>query len=113
MSTRGSLLSLILYGTLLGASLRTAYGQVTAAITGEVRDASGSVVSGATITVKNLETGATRVVITDAAGSFRVLALPLGQQEVKAEKPGFKAAVRTGINLAVGQEAVVGLELEV
>src|SRR4029077_8995425 len=36
-----------------------------------------------------------------------------GPQEVKAEKKGFKAAVRMGINLEVGQEAVVNLRLEV
>ena len=42
-----------------------------------------------------------------------MLSLPLGAQEVKAEKPGFKAALRTGINLRIGQEAVVNLRLEV
>ena len=46
-------------------------------------------------------------------GNFRVLSLPLGPQEVKAEKTGFKAEVRTGINLEVGQEGVVNLRLEV
>ena len=63
--------------------------------------------------MKSQETGATRVVTTDDAGNYRVLSLPLGPQEVKAEKKGFKAVVRTGINLAVGQEAVVNLRLEV
>ena len=37
----------------------------------------------------------------------------LGLHEVKVEKTGFKAAVRTGINLEVGQDAVVSLRLEV
>ena len=83
--------------------------QVTAAISGRVEDATGSPVGGVTVTVKSLETGATRSVTTDADGNFRVLSLPLGQQEVKAEKTGFKSAVRTGINLEVGQEAVVNL----
>src|SRR4030095_3375099 len=36
-----------------------------------------------------------------------------GPQEVRAEKPGFRAAVRTGINLVIGQEAVVDLKLDV
>ena len=40
-------------------------------------------------------------------------ALPVGRLEVKAEKQGFKAAIRTGINLDVGQDAVVDLRLEV
>ena len=39
--------------------------------------------------------------------------MPVGPQEVRAEKTGFKAAVRLGINLAVGQEAVANLRLEV
>jgi len=95
----------------LGASSASA--QVSAAISGKVEDASGAEVSGATVTVKSLETGATRVVTTDDAGDYRVLSLPLGAQELKAEKAGFRAEVRTGIHLAVGQEAVVNVRLEV
>jgi hypothetical protein len=86
---------------------------VTAAISGKVEDKSGAVVSGATVTVKSLETGAVRVVATDDTGGFKALALPLGAQEVKAEKAGFKTQIRTGIHLTVGQEAVVNLQLEV
>ena len=55
------------------ASLGPAWAQVTAAISGHVEDGSGAVVSDATVTVKNLETGAIRVVTTDTAGNFRVL----------------------------------------
>ncbi len=87
--------------------------QVPASISGKVEDPSGVGVMGATVTVKSLETGATRVVTTDDMGTFRALSLAVGPQEVKAEKTGFKAAVRTGINLAVGQEAKVNLRLEV
>jgi len=90
-----------------------AFSQVTAAISGQVEDATGAAVGDAAVTVKNLETGATRVVITDTTGNFRIISLPLGQQEVKAEKVGFKSAVRTGIRLDVDQEAVVNLRLDV
>jgi hypothetical protein len=86
---------------------------VTAAISGTVEDATGAAVGGATVTVSSLETGATRTVMTDEAGNFRVLQLPLGPQEVRAEKQGFKAEIRRGVNLAVGQEAVVNLRIEV
>jgi len=106
-------LSVCLHGLLFLASLGATHAQVTAAISGIVRDQSGAVVRDATVTVKNLESGATRVAATDAVGNFRFLSLHLGQQEVKVEKPGFKAAVRTGVNLEVGQEAVVSLRLEV
>src|SRR3990170_3673092 len=97
----------------LGATPGSAWAQVAASISGKVEDASGGAVSGAAVTARSLETGATRVVATDLAGNFRILSLSVGRQEGKAEKAGFKAAVRTGINLAVGQEAVVNLRLEV
>jgi hypothetical protein len=91
----------------------TVYAQVNASITGQVADASGAPVGGVTVTVKSLETGAVRTTSTDAAGNYSVLSLPLGAQEVRAEKTGFKAAVRNGINLQVGQDAVVNLTLEI
>ncbi len=95
------------------AAASMAQAQVSAAISGIVVDASGAGIAGAKVTVKSLETGATRVVETDSEGNFRALSLALGQHEVKAEKTGFKAAIRSGINLQVGQEAVVNLRLEV
>jgi hypothetical protein len=87
--------------------------QVAASISGKVEDASGAPIRGAMVTVKNAETGSTRTAVTDDQGNYRVVALPVGAQEVKAEKSGFRASVRTGINLVVGQEAVVNLRLEV
>ena len=97
----------------LAASSGPGWAQVAAAISGKVDDPSGGPVRGAHVTVKSLETGAIRTAVTDDMGNYRVLSLPVGPQEVKAEKRGFKAAVRTGINLTVGQEAVVNLQLEV
>ncbi len=89
------------------------WAQVSAAISGRVEDASGAAVSGATVTVKDVETGATRVVTTDPTGDYRVLSLPIGLHEIRAEKEGFQAAVRTGIKLDVGEQAVVNLCLAV
>jgi hypothetical protein len=87
--------------------------QVTAAISGKVEDATGAGVDTTTITVKSLETGAVRTATTDSKGNFRIVSLPLGAQEIKAEKQGFKAELRTGIKLEVGQDAVLNFQLEV
>jgi hypothetical protein len=87
--------------------------QVTAAISGKVEDSEGGAVEGAAITVTSVETGATRTATTDQKGNYTVFSLPLGAQEVKAEKKGFQAALRTGVSLKVGQQAVVNLRLEV
>src|ERR1039457_6787162 len=90
-----------------------AWAQVTASITGTVKDASGAVVPGATVTIKHLESGLTRTAETDANGSYNVPSLPVGQYEVSAEKAGVKQVVRRGMDLVVGQQAVVNLALEV
>ncbi len=91
----------------------TAWAQVTASITGSVRDATGAVMAGAAVTVKHTETGLVRTVETDGNGNYAVPSLPIGQYEMSAEKTGFKQAVRQGINLVVAQQAVVNLTLEV
>jgi len=98
---------------LIAASVTCAQAQVNAAISGRITDQSGAGVSGATVTVRSLETGSTRVVPTDETGAFRTLSLPVGGFEVKAEKPGFKTAVRSGMRLDVGQEAIVDFKLEI
>ena len=82
-------------------------------LTGRIEDASGAGVPGAMVSVTSLETGVVRSVTTESDGSYRALSLPVGRYEVKAEKAGFKAEVQSGINLVVGQQAVVNLNLEV
>src|SRR5215510_14923966 len=109
---RSGMASLALVGLVLMGSPIVGQAQVTATISGKVEDASGAAVGGATVIVKSLETGATRNVTTDEAGNYRIVSVPLGAQEVRAEKPGFRSAVRTGISLVVAQEAVVNLRLE-
>src|SRR5229473_2776435 len=96
----------------LGSSLVFAQGS-TGAITGTVKDVSGAVLQGAAISVKHLETGLTRTAEADANGNFSIPSLPVGAYEITAEKMGFRREVRRGIDLVVGQEAVVNLSLQV
>ena len=76
-------------------------------------DERGAVVPGATLTIKNTETGATRSITTDDGGRYRVPALPLGHYEVNVERQGFTTELRSGIELTVGREAVVDFSLKV
>ncbi len=86
---------------------------MAAAISGTIVDPSGAGVGGAKVIVTNDDTGATRTAISDESGNFSVLSLAPGPFEVKVEKNGFKAAVRTGIHLQVAQQAVVWCWLEI
>src|SRR5437867_2391068 len=85
----------------------------TATILGTVKDASGALVPGVSITVKHNESGLTRTVVSGEQGSYTLPLLPVGAYEITTMMPGFKQVVRSGINLVVGQEAVVDLTLEV
>jgi carboxypeptidase family protein len=107
------LVGLSLVGLLIVTGSNIAFAQVTASISGRIEDPSGAAIPEAMITVTSLETGAARTATSDAGGAFLVLSLPVGRYEVRVEKTGFKAATQTGINLVVGQQAVVTLRLEV
>ena len=104
--------SAILVGLVFCSQL--AWVQVTTGtISGVVKDESGAVVPGVTVAARNLDTGMAREVATDAQGRYRAPNLPLGNYEVQAAISGFQTAVRSGITLRVGQEAVVDFVLEV
>src|SRR5258708_8204065 len=90
---------------LLSLCAHSAFAQVSASIIGVVTDPSAAQVPSASISVKNHETGAARTTITDAAGRYSVLALPVGEYEVKAAKQGFQDAIHSGLHLVVGPEA--------
>src|SRR2546425_7672829 len=85
------------------------HAQVTASVSGRVEDSTGAAVPGANITVTSLETRAARTLRADEAGTYRVLSLPVGRYEVKAEAAGFKTALQTGVSLDVGEAAVGNL----
>ena len=85
----------------------------TASVAGSVKDMSGAALTGASVTVKHVETGLVRSVQADANGSYSVTSLPVGEYEITAEKMGFRREVRNGITLAVAQQALVDLTLQV
>src|SRR6267142_1325582 len=85
----------------------------TATILGVVRDTTGALVPGVSITVKHVDTGLTRDAISNDSGGYNMPLLPVGAYELTTTMPGFKQAVRSGVNLVVGQQAVIDLTLEV
>ena len=84
----------------------------TGSLQGVVRDEQGGVVSGAQVTVRNVDTNATRSAVTDTQGRWRSPNLPVGNYEVKVELPGFATLVRSGITLLLNQDAVVDVVMK-
>src|SRR3989454_607252 len=103
-----AIVALIAFGTCLSFAQTS-----TATILGTVKDTSGALIPGVSITVKHTESGLTRTVVSGERGGYNVPLLPVGPYELTTTMPGFKQQVRTGINLVVGEEAVVDLTLEV
>src|SRR5437867_1219239 len=90
----------------------TAMAQTTSTLLGVVRDASGGVLPGVSITVKHIATNATRTVVTEGDGNFLIPFLAVGDYDVTGELAGFQNAVRR-ISLAVDQRVRVDLVLQV
>lgn len=105
-----ALVSLLFLST---GGLGLAAQSTTGAITGTVVDQAQAVIAGATVTVRNLQTNATRSATTDSDGRFRIEGLPVGNYEVTVEHTGFAKHVRGPITLNVNQIAVLQIEMKV
>ena len=110
--SHGGKLSAIVVCLLCLTSIST-FGQVSASLSGRITDPTGAAVPSATVTAKNVETGVSRAALTSQSGQYQLLELPIGRYEVHATKDGFAEEVRTGISLAVGQDASADLTLQV
>ena len=86
---------------------------VTGTILGTVRDPQGAVIPNASVSAKNLETGAERTAMADSEGGFNIVSIPAGAYEVSASAPGFQTEVRSGLTLTVGASLRVDFALSV
>src|SRR5260370_37121227 len=84
----------------------------TGQITGTVMDASGAVIAAAKVTVRNVETGATRVVTTTGAGVYAVPNLQPGTYEISVEVAGF-GRTKGQVEVAVGVKTSKDFTLQV
>src|SRR5271156_1335555 len=85
----------------------------TGTITGTVTDASGAVVSHASVTVTNSGTGIQKSLITDQRGTFVASDLPFGTYVVTVNGTGFVASKSSALKLNVGAMVQVNLVLAV
>ena len=103
-----------LLACLLLASASTVFAQAdTAQISGFVKDASGAVIPGASVTITNEATRVTRQVQTNESGYYVVSALPPGYYTVEVEAEGFKRTVTTQNKLDASIATQVEVVLEV
>jgi Carboxypeptidase regulatory-like domain len=68
-------------------------------VSGTIKDSSGGIVPGATVTAINLQTQAQSVAVTDASGFYTFPNLVPGRYSVTAELQGFRKVVNENVQL--------------
>jgi predicted porin len=96
----------------LGMGAFPAGAQTPASISGIVTSQTGAGLSDVAVTIKNVDTGATRMIATDGRGHFQESGLPAGLYDIRAAKPGFTDETRAGISLTVGQDSKVDIRMQ-
>src|SRR3954470_16582236 len=86
---------------------------INGTIEGTITDQSGAAVPGVSVTVTNVDTGDSRVVVSNEAGVYRAPLLPLGRYRVSAELQGFRKFEQQGLTLSAGQSAMINISLTV
>src|ERR1700691_3613493 len=82
-------------------------GETTSAIVGTVVDPAGSAISGAIVTITNVENGLKRSVKTDDSGRFSFPQLKPGMYSVKAEADRFETQQNNFVSAQLGQKQTV------
>ncbi len=99
-------------GLVFTGSYATAQNAVSGSISGTITDATGAVISGASVTITNTDRGEDiRVLKTNSAGFYTAEALPLGAYKVSVAAPNFKTEVVTGLVLNAADELTVNRKL--
>src|SRR5437016_14532335 len=85
----------------------------TAAINGQVTDASGAAVPTAKVTAKDLDRGTSWPTQANDQGYYNLPRLPIGNYEVRVEANGFQTAVQRSVQLVIDQVAKIDFQLQV
>jgi hypothetical protein len=108
------MLAVLLYACALLMFAATASAQgTTGQLTGTIVDPNGAVVQGATVNVRNRDTGLERQATTNDDGAFSVQLLPPGLYRVSVSAMGFGEAAVEEVRVQITETATVNISLAV
>ncbi|HJU93183.1 MAG TPA: carboxypeptidase regulatory-like domain-containing protein [Pyrinomonadaceae bacterium] len=90
----------------------SALAQTSGSLSGEVKDEKQAVITGATVTMRNISTNETRTAQTNADGRYHFAGVPVGSYEITVESSGFAKHQQSGITIALNQSAVVDVTMK-
>ncbi|MHB8654528.1 MAG: TonB-dependent receptor [Terriglobia bacterium] len=106
-------LSMLAFGLTLAATAPIGAQVDTADLSGSVLDPQGAAIPRARVTVRKLDTGATRSTESDANGQYSFVGLAPGNYELSVNAKGFMSSVNSGLTLTIGQSAVFSPVLQI
>ncbi|HXW90168.1 MAG TPA: carboxypeptidase-like regulatory domain-containing protein [Terriglobales bacterium] len=109
----GFALTLFVASLIMVPSRAWPQGETTSAIQGLATEATGAVISGATVTVTSLDTGSKRSAQTDEAGRFNFPQLKPGAYKADIEAHGFESQTADNVFSGLGQKQTVNFILQV
>jgi hypothetical protein len=104
---------LVLIACIWLAALPLLGADVNAVLSGTVKDTSGALVPGATITLTNTQTNISQTLKSASDGSYSFTNVPVGSYRLTVEQVGFRKYVQAGIVLQVNQAAKQDISLQV
>ena len=107
MSRIPQVTALVLAGSLFAAAAVAQSNSINGTLHGQITDASGAPIPGASVVVRNTLNGFTRQITTDTDGRYSAPDLPLGTYVVSASSTSFAPLSKTGIVLAAGSDLTV------
>jgi hypothetical protein len=113
MKTTMRFLSVLTMLAILGISIFAQSQSTTGLIQGNVTDPNGAAVSGASITVRNINTGFERTVTSNSDGFFTAPLLPLGTYRVTTTAGGFSNTVLENVPVTIGNTLALDIALKV
>ena len=97
----------------LGISIFAQSQSTTGTLQGNVVDPNGAVLSGASITVRNVNTGFERTVTSNSDGFFTAPLLPLGTYRVTTAASGFSNSVLENVEVTIGNTLALTVAMKV
>src|SRR3989454_2954680 len=85
----------------------------TGAVLGTAKDATGGVIGGARVTLKNADTGVSMATETNATGDYSFPVVPVGQYELTVSASGFKTTVLSSISVSALENVRLNVTLSV
>src|ERR1041384_2073522 len=90
-----------------------AFSQSNGTLKGIIKDSTGAILPGATITLTNKSTGVTSETISTEAGAYSFVFLQPATYSVSVDLPGFRRLIRDNITVRVAETVVIDVQLEV